>query len=628
MPLPISLRIQGRLAAIVGGGDAALRNARALIEAGARVRIIAPHLEAAMRALITEQNGELYERDFEPGDLDSCAFVVVATNDPVVNATVVTLAQVANTLVCDATQPEHGDATMPVTVRIGDLTFTVDSGASTPAYAKRLAREIREHFDTIYADAGRTLALMREITKATLPPEQRAEMLRALAELPIAALASMSTHAIENEVELMHRSLFPEPTLMRRSVICATRKSPLALAQTKLIAARLAEHGVASLLLQITTTGDAVTDRPIAGIGSENVFVKEIEQALLEGHADYAVHSAKDLPSTLDDAFRIVAISEREDARDVFCSERFASFAQLPSGACVGTSSPRRHAQLLALRSDLRYEPIRGNVDTRLRKLRDGEYDAIVLAAAGLRRLGIEATYTAAFSLDELVPAVGQGALAIETRADDDALGEQLRAAANDAMTEYCVTCERAALRALHAGCNTPIGIHARFEGAVMVVNGMNASSDGATLRVVERAEVTSLEAAQRLGEHVAEQLRRAPLRNRIFLVARTQPRPSRIAAALRAQGATVVEFHGGDDPGLALEAGIPDALLFPSSGSVEAAKPLLTWLSEKTARPLVFAMGPQSQEAAEVLGWTPDCVAREASIEAFVALVGEYLQR
>jgi hydroxymethylbilane synthase len=260
---------------------------------------------------------------------------------------------------------------------------------------------------------------------------------------------------------------------------------------------------MASEILAVTTTGDADRRTPVHAMGATNVFVKELELALLDRRADYAVHSCKDLPSNLAGGMRIAAVPVREDARDAFCSERYPSFADLPSGARVGTSSLRRKSQLRALRADLRYEDLRGNVDTRLRKLREGSYDAIVLAMAGLKRLGRAAKFVEPFSPEEVVPCAGQGALAIEVRAEDDALSQMLRDAANDASSERCVGCERAALRALRAGCSAPVGVHAREDGAEIVVDAAYAVGEEIVRERVAGCVKTLLE-AESLGERIA----------------------------------------------------------------------------------------------------------------------------
>ena len=506
MSLPLSLRLTNRLAAIIGGGSVALRKAHALHEAGARIRVVAPEVHPEIRYLVELTGGELYDRPFEPGDLDDCAFVVVATNDEATNAAVVTLAHLNGILCCDAVQPERGDVTMLATVRVEDLTFTVDSGGGTPAFSQRIAKEIREHFGSEYAAASRTLSQMRKIVKATVPMEQRADVLRELANRDIELLARMTLSEAENAVEDVHNAFHEQTSRVNSSVICATRGSALALTQTKFVAARLALRGIATTLLQITTTGDAVVDRPIAAVG-ENVFIKELEIALEDRRADYAVHSAKDLPSTLSQGFSLAAISHREDPRDAFCSHRYRTFDDLPIGARVGTSSPRRVAQLRARRPDLLFEPIRGNIDTRLRKLRDGNFDAIILAMAGMLRLGIQAKYTQPFTIHELVPAVGQGALAIEVRSDDIRLSQELREAINDDLSERAVLCERAALAQLHAGCNAPIGIHAVVTGTTITVYAAALGPDAKILRKERSAQANSNVEAEHLGELLALEL-------------------------------------------------------------------------------------------------------------------------
>ncbi len=636
MSVPLLMRLDGRLVAIVGGGPVALRKARSLTESNARLRVVAPTIVDELRAL-AQTHGEFFERAYAAGDLDGAALAIAATDDDALNERVVADARAANILVNDASQPSRGDATMLATHRIGDVTIAVDSGGGTPAFSKRIIREIAEHLGPDYGPASKTLARMRTYALATLSSDERAAALRTLAEYPLAELARMNPGDAEHAVDACVRSLRNTTNLSPSGATCATRASALAIAQSRWIAARLAEHGVATRLLPVTTTGDAVQDRPLHDIGTDNVFVTEIEVALRDGRAHYAVHSAKDLPSTLPADMCLAAISAREDARDAFCSERYPSFASLPAGALVGTSSPRRRAQLQALRDDLRYEDIRGNIDTRLRKLREGTYDAIVLAMAGLRRLGIAATHTVPFELDTLVPAVAQGALAIETRSDAaPAFLHAVRAAVNDAQAERCVTCERAALRTLRGGCKAPIGIHAGGDGARLTVRGTVAALDGS--RVVSARldrPVSTLEEADALGVALAEVLltqgagelleRPAPLAGRFLVLPRTQDRPSRIAGALRERGAEVAEIRDGE-PTEALARRVPDMVLLPSSGSVGVAAAWLERWKTSPRRPSVAAMGPQSRSAAEAAGWVPDIVPAEATIDAFVAAVEEFL--
>lgn len=259
-------------------------------------------------------------------------------------------------------------------------------------------------------------------------------------------------------------------------------------------------------MLGVTTTADR-DQRPIERMDSVNVFVSELERALREGRADYAVHSCKDLPSTLAPDMYLAAIGSREDARDALCSERFPTFADLPAGSLVGTSSPRRRAQLEALRPELRYESVRGNVETRLRKLRDGECDAIVLAMAGLRRLQIGATYVVPFCPDDIVPAVGQGAIAVETRADDETLAAEICDAFEDPSTRLCVSCERAALAAMHAGCSAPIGVYAELRDGLMSVCGFAKTQATTPVRALLERNVSSILEAQALGQAMAAEL-------------------------------------------------------------------------------------------------------------------------
>jgi hydroxymethylbilane synthase len=623
--LPIALRPDGRRAVIVGGGRVAARKAESLVAGGFPIFVVATSIDARMRALLARQEADYAQRAYEPGDLTGASLVIAATDNDDVNARVVRDARSARILACDAMDPERGDFSMNATVRLGDLTLSVDSGGDSPAFSKRIAAELAATFGPEYGDAARTLARMRAYVKTVLPRGERADVLRALAALPVAELASMNPIVAEHEAEAaidrLHAQTQGRPTA---KLTCASRASALALTQTRIVAARLAERGIATTILTVTTAGDRQRDRAIDRLGSVNVFVTELEAALRERRADYAVHSCKDLPSDLASDMRIAAISAREDPRDAFCSERYADFESLPAGAVVGTSSPRRRLQLAALRPDLRYEDIRGNVDTRLRKLRDGTYDAIVLAMAGLNRLRARATHTIAFSVDTLVPAVAQGALAAETRIDDEYVAGELHAAINDVASELCVRCERAALRALHAGCSAPIGIHARTVDGVVVVNAAYAVADGGIYRKhVERC-VESVAEAEALGVELAAGLG-PPLARRLVVLPRTRQGASRIAQALRADGVEVVELRAGDGGPDPAERS-PDMLLFPSSGAVAAAGPYLTRLRSMGRRPMVATMGPRSGQAARAAGFEPDAVSEDASIDAFVRLVRERL--
>ncbi len=264
----------------------------------------------------------------------------------------------------------------------------------------------------------------------------------------------------------------------------ATRGSPLALAQAEEVAARLrSAHDLGpgdTEILVLRTTGDRIQDRTLAEAGGKGLFTKEIEEALIDGRADIAVHSAKDVPTWLPDGLVLSAFLEREDVRDAFVCRIAGTLADLPAGAVVGTASLRRQALVLRARPDLKVVTLRGNVQTRLRKLAEGTVQATLLALAGLKRLGAEAEATALFDTGPFPPALGQGAIAIETRADDDRVNS-LVTALNHADTEAALLCERAFLATLDGSCRTPIAGLARVDGPDLAFRGLVVSPDGRT---------------------------------------------------------------------------------------------------------------------------------------------------
>jgi hydroxymethylbilane synthase len=301
--------------------------------------------------------------------------------------------------------------------------------------------------------------------------------------------------------------------MQSRTLFIATRESRLALWQAEHVRGALAQRlGLTIELLGMTTRGDQILDRALSKVGGKGLFVKELETALEEGRAQLAVHSLKDVPMDLPPGFALAAIWQREDPRDAFVSNRYASLAELPRGAVVGTSSLRRHVQLIAERRDLRIEPLRGNLDTRLRKLDEGGYDAIVLAAAGLKRLGLESRIRALFDVQQMIPAAGQGALALEVRAEDHALREALRVTAHRA-TELAVLAERAVARELSGSCSMPLAAHAAFEPGserleLRAALGPTSAPDAAPLlREGGSARVADAAAAEALGREVALRL-------------------------------------------------------------------------------------------------------------------------
>ncbi|HXM64731.1 MAG TPA: hydroxymethylbilane synthase [Terriglobales bacterium] len=257
-----------------------------------------------------------------------------------------------------------------------------------------------------------------------------------------------------------------------------SRGSQLALWQANHISALLRERGHEVELEIIKTTGDKITDVALAKVGTKGMFTKEIEEALAEERIDLAVHSLKDLPTELSPGFEIAAVTTRENPRDVFCSRKYGSMEDLPRGARVGTSSLRRQAQLKAVRPDLDIHPLRGNVDTRLRKLEAGEYDAIILAAAGLNRLGKTQLVRQVIPSEVMCPAAGQGALGIEIRAGDSVTRQHL-AFLDDAAARATTTCERALLNKLGGGCQVPIGAFAEVRDGRLHLEAIVADPDG-----------------------------------------------------------------------------------------------------------------------------------------------------
>ena len=300
---------------------------------------------------------------------------------------------------------------------------------------------------------------------------------------------------------------------MPETVVIATRESRLALWQAEhvrdLLQSRLGLHVE---LLGMTTRGDQILDRALSKVGGKGLFVKELETALEDGRAQLAVHSLKDLPMDLPEGFALAAVLPREDPRDAFVSPRFARWQDLPPGACVGTSSLRRAAQLLGLRPDLRIEPLRGNLDTRLRKLDEGHYDAIVLAAAGLKRLGLEARIATLFDTAQMTPAAGQGALGIELRADAAARARALAPLVHRP-SWLAVQAERAVSRTLGGSCSMPLAAHATWHGDELCLDAALGHAQQLALPLLRtrlRARVASDAEAAALGERAAAQLRAA----------------------------------------------------------------------------------------------------------------------
>ncbi len=286
----------------------------------------------------------------------------------------------------------------------------------------------------------------------------------------------------------------------------ATRSSPLALWQAEEVSRQLGEHypHLKVTLVQMKTRGDKLLDAPLAKVGGKGLFVKELETGMLEGRADIAVHSMKDVPVSFPTGLELGLIMAREDPRDAFVSNKYASLGDMPEGALVGTSSLRRQTQIRERYPRLKIDWLRGNVNTRLRKLDDGEYDAIILASAGLKRLGFHSRIKAAIEPELCLPAIGQGVLGIETRCGDDTV-RQLLAPLGDAETTSLITAERALNKTLNGGCQVPIAGHAIFQQNEIYLRGLVGEPDGSRIL---RAEIRGkAENAEQLGILLAEDL-------------------------------------------------------------------------------------------------------------------------
>lgn len=295
------------------------------------------------------------------------------------------------------------------------------------------------------------------------------------------------------------------------SIVIATRESRLALWQAEHVKALLQARGCQVTLLGMTTQGDQILDRSLSKVGGKGLFVKELEVALHEGRADIAVHSLKDVPMDMPEGFELACVMEREDPRDAWVSAGYARLEDLPQGSVVGTSSLRRTVLLRALRPDLKIEPLRGNLDTRLRKLDDGQYAGIVLAAAGLKRLGLTARIRHIFETEQMLPAAGQGALGIEIRSDRADL-RALLAPLADAPSWRRVAAERAVSRAMGGSCSMPLAAHATIEDGVLQLRAAWGDPQGSAQLVTAHAHaaVTDLQAAEALGLSVAQALRQS----------------------------------------------------------------------------------------------------------------------
>ena len=491
--LPVGLDVRGKLCLVVGGGQVGYRKAQDLLAAGAVVKVVSPQFADEFKAAGDELL--LLQKPFTPADLSGVFLVVAAAGDEKVNQQVYEQARNLGVLVNVVDDAARSDFIFPAVLSRGQFQIAVLTGGASPSLGQRVRDRLAEEFGTEYGEWAARLAEARPRVKRSVPdPRDRRQVFAALAdEEVLAALRSRGPAGFEEKLAML---------LGRYGRLrVGTRGSALALAQAETAARVLAAHGIGagSEPVVIKTSGDRG-----ARFDTTGIFVREIENALLADEIDLAVHSLKDLPVAMPAGLCLAAVLPRDDPRDVLVSRDGKGLYALPTGARVGTSSVRRRAELKSIRPDLEVVELRGNVDTRLRKLAAGEVDAVVLAGAALVRLGWQDRITEWLPLRDFVPAPGQGALAIEARAG----WETLFSAVDDRPTRTAVEAERACLSALGGGCSLPLGVYGSVSGNVLYLQGLVASPDG---NAVIRAEVAGEASQPRVvGELLAARLRAA----------------------------------------------------------------------------------------------------------------------
>lgn len=502
---PVFLALRGRPCTVVGGGAVAARRARALLAAGAKVRVVAEQVGSELRKLVGHERLELAEREFRPGDLKGSALAFAATDCPDTNTAVCREARSLGVLVNVADTQDLCDFIMPARVERPPISIAVCTNGASPA----LARHLGERLAGVILPEDQKLAnllgrLRREVFEAVPSADERRRRWR---EVLDSDALNLLREGSEAEAEFLARRLLgieagSKPSAMPRCVLIGTRGSKLALAQAGWVAARLWEAGASASLHTIRTAGDN-TRRPLDD-SNGGWFVREIEEALRRREVDLAVHSLKDLPTGPRDGLLVAAMPERADPRDALITRTGDGLSGLPEGSRVGSSSPRRVAQLRALRPDLVFASVRGNVDTRLRKLRRGEFDALVLAYAGLLRLGMAESACELLPVEVCLPAPGQGALALQVRECDRDLRE-LVSALDHAPTRLAVEAERAFLAHLGGGCGQGAGALAIVEEDRMLLR--VAAVEPRSDRVLRRCAECPADEGQRVARALAEEM-------------------------------------------------------------------------------------------------------------------------
>lgn len=495
---PIFLDLAGRPCVVVGGGPVAARKVAALLEAGAEVTVVAPALSPEMASLVEQGAVRHLPRAYRPGDLAGSLLAFAATDDAEVNAAVWAEAGEQGIPLNAVDDPPHCSFIVPSRVERGPIAIAISTRGASPALAAELRRLIEQAVPPAYGELAALLGELRPAVKAALPPADRAAAWQRVLDGTVLDLLAQGR---PGEARALARKLLGLPG-KDQSVTIGTRGSRLALAQAEWVAARLQELGVTARLEVIRTHGDGGRD-PLC-TADPDLFVREIELALAAGRIDLAVHSLKDLPTAERPGLRLAAVPRRADPSDSIVTRTGEPWLTLPPGSRVGTSSPRRRAQLQAMRPDLAFVPVRGNVDTRLRKLAAGEMDALVVASAALQRLGLPDVPAERLPYEVSLPAPGQGALALQVRADDEATAA-LVARLDDSPTHHAVVAERAFLVRLGGGCAAPVSALGEVAADQLRLQGSVSDPEG---RRTLRDEMSGpAPEAEKLGCALAERL-------------------------------------------------------------------------------------------------------------------------
>lgn len=501
---PVFVKLDGRLCTVVGGGEVAARKVVSLLDSGARVRLVAPRLCASLCALAEAGRVEHVARQYAPGDLEGSTLAVGATDDASVNQAVYQDGEGLGILVNVVDQPELCGFYVPSTLDRGPVRIAVSTTGTSPALARRLREILEDAVPPEYGELASLLGSLRAEASRHVPSGERGRRWRNVVDGEALCLLRQGRRA---DAERTVRELLGLAA-PRRPDQCAparvrigTRGSALALAQSSAIAECLRQLGAQVDIVTIHTTGDRRAELSGAPVG---MFVREIEQALLAGDVDLAVHSMKDLPTGTRPGLVVAAIPPREDPSDVIISSAGQGLDELPPGSRVATSSPRRVTQLRSHRPDLVFVPVKGNVDTRVRKLRRGDFDALILAYAGLARLGILEVVTEQLSPDICLPAPGQGALALQVREADVEL-RHLLAQLDHGPSRLAVEAERAFLAGMGGGCSIPLGALGIVDGDRFILRGAFATADGT--RLIRDAIEGPPDSALDLGAALAERV-------------------------------------------------------------------------------------------------------------------------